>query len=227
MKFDKNLLGNLDKTLYEININIKKNVSYNQCVAKILIKEVISKSIHNWLVINGLVYNKSIHLSTQSKDAYHHYYWHLFAKSFMLDSFSKGKDVYVVADILQNDFPLNLDNATYYSKKVDSVRGQSSKANFLPILIADFFDKEALQELRKKKIMATTIKNLLGEETSNLLKELQLQISNINEKLKDEPNKIFEITRSLNKTVGLTDNLKGKLFEYFIATISLLAIPNG
>jgi hypothetical protein len=203
---------------YEINKHIMNKLSYNRCTTKLLLKEIIIKLLANWFVINGLSYKKSIRMSIDSNDCFFHYYWHLYGKSFILDSFSLSKDVFIVVDILQNDKPIAIDQISYYIKKVEATRSQSKKANFLPILISEYFHKDTLLELRKKKIMATTIKNLLGEEVAKIIKELQTQLINITKSITEDPKKIFEIIKSLRRTVGITDNLKGKLFEFLIAT---------
>lgn len=218
---DSNIIKEIDaeKRVFQINVCIHRNTNNNQFEARQISTEYFIKGISEWFKSNGLVYSKSLTNQIDSSKTFSHYYYSTFGLSYVLANNFKGSDTFIVLDYMDAERGVGSEEINYFITKVESTRKANFKIKFLPFIISTFFTPSALTELRSKGIIATTVKNLLGEQVSDLLNELKADINSIANDVKTNKSTFLDVVHKVNKTFGITDNLRGKLFEYFIATI--------
>jgi hypothetical protein len=201
---------------YLINQNLSTGkVSSNDYQANKIVKEVLLEMLKRWSVINSFAYKKSIR-EIDNEVPFFHYYWHLHAMSYSFNAIS-NKDVFLTFDLIMNKKSLFDDDIHFFLSKVAAIRKFKTAPHFIPFLISNYFSKSTLMLLKKQKVIATTPRNLFGEEVAEMIKDLVESLSDISKTLKDNPQKLYNSIRKLNKATGSALNMKGKLFEYFIA----------
>lgn len=205
--------------IYQINSNIYRNTDFNVFLSRQILTEFFLKGITEWFKINGLLYTRSIATITEGDKYFSHYKFSVFGLSYVLGSNLGARDAFVVVDYLPNERQLNPEEVDYFISKIESCRNSNKAIKFVPILVASYFTPSAFSELRAKNVLATTIKNLLGDKVAELLEELRGNLSSMVAEIKTDGTAFLEMVRKVNKTFGMTDNLRGKLFEYFIATV--------
>ncbi|MGI9256012.1 MAG: NERD domain-containing protein, partial [Salinispira sp.] len=213
---------------YQLNFFIRPpNFSFKESKVNYCIKNLIIQNLEKWLVYNGLAYKESLRRANDPSHCFSHFYWSLFGLSYMLDGLIKqlkgkeSKSVFIVADILQSNNVVKLSHIQYFLRKIGICRSQKDVPVFLPILIAGYFAPEALRELRSKKILATTLKNLFGVRFDKQLKDLKNYLLDIENTAQTDPEQIFDIFNNLKKDLPNidTNNLRGSFFEYLIAIL--------
>lgn len=177
------------------------------------------KGITEWFKINGVLYTRSVSSINEGDKHFSHFKFSVFGLSYILSNNFGAGNAFIVVDYLPNERQLSPEEVSYFISKVESCRKSNKAIKFIPILIANFFTPSALSELRAKNVLATTVKNFLGDKVAELLEELRVNLSSMVSEIKNDGTTFLEMVRKVNKTLGMTDNLHGKLFEYFIATV--------
>jgi len=97
------------------------------------------------------------------------------------------------------------------------LKNQRKIRPFIILIIADYFERDALVELRKRGVIIAQPKTILGEENANLLKSLIKSIDNATKTLKTNPDDFFKIVKQLNKIEGSSLNLRSVVLDFIIA----------
>lgn len=120
---------------------------------------------------------------------------------------------FVVADCLIYN-TINEKQIEFLINKVSALKAQKNIANFIPFLIVDSMDTQALNKLKSSGIVIAFVHELFGSKYKDLLHSLINLVTNAGAILKNNPDEYLNIVSSLNKLVeGKTNNLRGDLFE--------------
>ena len=120
---------------------------------------------------------------------------------------------FIVADILIGNV-INKEQVEFMVNKVRSMRFRNSTVTFIPFLIVDSVDTEALNYLKAEGIAIGFVNELFGKKYKDLLNSLINLVTNAGAILKKNPEAYLDLILKLNKLVdGKTNNLRGDLFE--------------
>lgn len=123
------------------------------------------------------------------------------------------KPGFVVADILVGN-TITVDHVEFFIKKVEILKSQKNTLKFLPFLIVDKLEPEALVKLKSNGIIIGFVNQLFGEEYTVLMNSLINTVVNAGAILKRNPEQFIDLLTKLKALVsGKTNNLRGDLFE--------------
>lgn len=218
---DSKILSEIDSTrkIYQINQGIYRNTDINVYDSRQIIFDFFLKGITEWYKSNGLMYSKSIFNQIESSKTFSHYYFSISGLSYVLSTSFLRNNSFIILDYISSEKELGNEEINYFIRKIESSRKANTKIKFLPFLIAPYFTSSALEECRSKGIVATTVKNLLGKHVDELLTELRTSMKTMYIEIKDNKTEFITTVQKVNKIYGMTDNLRSKLFEYYIAMI--------
>lgn len=213
-------LINIDnKTCYLHDDLFSPNKSYTSNRAINCLNDIFKELLAVWLKNNSFIsYNSTLF----NKD-FCSYNWDIVAPSFLLPFISKRggkrKFAFIVADIIPQ-YELNEDDVDYFIRKVQSCFMEKNAISFLPIMVGFGFNKSAWTLLKKRNIMAVTVRNFFGEENEkllvNIMKLLELKIIQDTEANID----IKQLIEAVAKLEGPTNNLRGHFFELIVGYIA-------
>jgi hypothetical protein len=125
----------------------------------------------------------------------------------------KIKPAFVVADILIGN-KITVNQVDFFIKKVDILKSMKNVAPFIPFLIVDNVEPDALALLKSKGIVIGFVNQLFGSQYAELLEALVKGVTNAGAMLKKNPEHFIDLLTKLNALVtGKTNNLRGDLFE--------------
>ncbi|BDW93433.1 hypothetical protein MACH07_22650 [Flagellimonas marinaquae] len=123
------------------------------------------------------------------------------------------KPGFLVADILIGN-KTNEDAISFFIKKLAAIKASNKTIKLLPVLIVDGIGVKALNQLKSNGVLVASIKELYGNDYSELIKNLINTVTNAGAILKTEPEKYLSLMSKLTKLIdGKTNNLRGDLFE--------------
>lgn len=123
------------------------------------------------------------------------------------------KPGFVVVDVLIGN-STDFHEVDFFVQKIQAVKASNPTLRLFPVLIVESISPKALNKLKQVGVLAAPIRELFGENYSELLKNLINTITNAGVILKKEPEKYINLMAQLTKLVeGKTNNLRGDLFE--------------
>jgi len=122
---------------------------------------------------------------------------------------------FLVADVAVG---IQLDKAgvSPFLRKCALIGNLRNAPRFIPMLIADNFTPEALQECRKAGIITTRPDTLFGLDVARALGDLLQTLSNAAAVAAANPQKLEQLFSSLSAIEGSAGNLRGALFELLV-----------
>lgn len=179
-------------------------------------KNFILLQFNDWARKIGIIsYN-----SSKFHSDFGNYQFNLVAPSYIasLTKFSSKKIVpaFVIADVLIGNV-INANDVEFFLNKISALKSQKKLANFIPFLIVDSIENEALIKLKAQGVIIGFTEQLFGSEYKNLLDSLINLVTNAGAILKKNPEAYLDLVNKLNKLVdGKTNNLRGDLFEFAV-----------
>jgi hypothetical protein len=151
------------------------------------------------------------------------FHWDFTAPAYMagLSHFDRIKGIqpgFVVGDILLGR-EVSKNMLVPFFGKLDALLRQGRATRIAGFFAADFFEREALDELRRRGCLVLTPETLYGREFAFLLQQLALKIENASAALANDPDAFFSIIRQLMKIEGAALNLRGVVMELMVAQI--------
>jgi len=120
---------------------------------------------------------------------------------------------FVIADLLIGNV-INKDQVEFFINKISALKQQKNLAKFIPFLIVDSIDPNALNALKSNGVVVGFTNELFGNNYKDLLNSLINLVTNAGAILKKNPEAYLDLVSKLNKLVdGKTNNLRGDLFE--------------
>jgi len=193
------------------NIASHKNFNHNKAVE--IARNLILFQFSDW--------SRNIGLTSYNTSSFHSQFG-LFSWAFVSPSYISSltsvikeeiKPAFVIADILIGN-KLNIEAVNFHIQKVEIIKKYKNLPKFLPIIIVDDIELEALNALKEKGIVIGFVDQLFGQQYKELLKSLINVVTNAGAILKKNPEAYIDLITKLNKLVeGKTNNMKGDLFE--------------
>ena len=107
----------------------------------------------------------------------------------------------------------------YFMRKAQLVK-VSIGPRVLPILVADGFTREALQNGKSAGVMMATTENLFGRQVAEGLRELVRTLNNAAAVAATDPARLERLVENLSGIEGAVLNLRGILFELIVAYLA-------
>lgn len=143
-----------------------KQPSARRIIGRIMAENILLIALADWFRLQGMVSHDSISVRDEEEAPQFAYYqWDFVAPSYLspLRSYKETKLLpgFLVADVILGR-RLSLEDVQYFVSKCSAIRSRTNNRSFLPFLIADWFEKDALMLGRKHGLIFTTPKNLFG-----------------------------------------------------------------
>jgi hypothetical protein len=200
----------------EITLNPERTsvvANKRQSMAIQLVKDVLLLQFNDWArKLSLTAYGSSTFYSS-----FGNFCFAFVAPSYISTITTWSKEVikpgFVVADILIGN-TVTADNVEFFIKKVEILKAQKNMPKFLPFLIVDNLEPQALNALRSHGIIIGKVNQLFGEEYTTLISALINIVVNAGAILKKNPEQFISLLVKLKALVsGKTNNLRGDLFE--------------
>lgn len=187
------------------------------------IKRSVLNDFMNVIKNIGLVSYNTVELFAE----YGKFRWGIKGVSYISGLKNGNSPGFLLGDIILGNSFYDID-IDFFIKKIEQILSFSKAPRLIPFLIVDNLHEKALNELKKKGIIVGFIGELFGEKYVDALRELVGMLNNIGASLQDSPEKFTKLISELevyNKT--LIYNIKGSLFEYFVANLIQRNYPNN
>lgn len=189
--------------------------------ATFIVEGIALSIVKSWLSNLGIgSFNK---IKTREENpSYGIFAWDIVGPSYVngIAKFKGGEiqNGFVLGDIILNK-KITTEIIKPFIYKIDSLNNQRNIRPFIVLIIADYFDRDALIQLRKRGVIIASPKTILGKENADLLKSLIKSIDNATQNIKDNPDEIFNIIKRINKIEGASLNLRSVVLDFIIARI--------
>lgn len=205
-----------DEYVYLSSSITDKKINHRHAKGVEIAKNFILLQFNDWARKIGMI---SFNSSTFHSD-FGNYQFNLVAPSYIasLTKFSSNTIVpaFVIADVLIGNV-INGNDVDFFISKINVLKSQKNLPNFIPILIVDSIENEALNKLKSQGIVIGFTEQLFGSEYKDLLDSLINLVTNAGAILKKNPEAYLDLMNKLNKLVdGKTNNLRGDLFEFAV-----------
>lgn len=175
----------------------------------------------NFLLIQFNDWSRKIGLVSYNSSKFHSqfgsYQFNFVAPSYVGSLTRKTADsivpAFVIADFLIGNV-INENQINFFINKIAALKQQKHLAKFIPFLVVDSLDTNALNILKSNGVIVGFTDELFGANYKELLNSLINLITNAGAILKKNPEAYLDLITKLNKLVdGKTNNLRGDLFE--------------
>lgn len=196
-------------------------IDINGYKARLIVEEILSTAIVNWLKKTGLASYSAVQTRTlTSAPKYGQFEWDITTPSYVYPlvhkTSSKTDPGFIVVDYVVGS-KLSESQVKYFIKKCKILRSIKTIKPFLSILVSDSFSKNAFKLGKKEGVIFTTPEILFGREVSKSLQELLGTLKNAAAVSVKNPEKITELFNKLSTIEGASINLRGALFELIVA----------
>jgi hypothetical protein len=197
--------------LNDVLMHIPANERHARAV--LLAKDILLLQFNDWARKIGLVsYNTGGFYVN-----FHNYGFAFVSPSYIstLATFKEGKILpgFVVADVLVGN-NISVEAVEFFVKKIDILKARRGLRPFIPFLLVDGLEPDALALLKSKGIVIGFVNQLFGPQYQELLNLLVKEVTNAGAMLKKNPETFIKLLHQLTALVsGKTNNLKGDLFE--------------
>lgn len=193
----------------------------NRRRAVIIAEEIMLSAIQTWLVKMGWSSSKSLKVrSVERVPRFGQFAWDIVGPCYLagITYYEKGQLVhgFICADIVL-DHKLTLSDILPFLSKWEALQAQKRKNPFQPMIIAEEFTTDALNELRKRGALIAIPSVLFGEELAKDLHQLIGTIENAAAAVTNDPQSVFKLIERVSKMEGAALNLRGVLIEMIVA----------
>ncbi|MDH5763724.1 MAG: hypothetical protein OEZ51_12130 [Nitrospinota bacterium] len=182
-------------------------------------EDVFLSIFQKWIANTGMGSFNKIQIRGETPPNFGPFGWDIVAPSYLgpLVNFEAGKikNGFVVGDILL-DREVSASDIRPFIYKIDHILAGKNYRPFLPIYIAESFEKEALDQLRKKGVLIASTYTMLGKDAGEMLKSLIGIMENMTESISNDPKGVFEIISRVSKFEGAAENLRSMFLEMLI-----------
>jgi hypothetical protein len=195
----------------------------NKLKARMAAEDILLKAISSWSKNLGLVsYNTPQLRKDNFSPTVGTFYWDYTAPSYLSPLTTGGKNLktkpgFLTCDILLEK-NITIDCMKAYLKKCETLKGLKNIGKCLHLFVAENYSIDALKLAKDKGIIPATVDTLFGSEVTKALQKLVEVLSNAAEKINDK-NDIDNFFKTLGRIDGVAGNLRGALFEYFVAEL--------
>lgn len=133
---------------------------------------------------------------------------------------------YIVADVILGR-KLTIEHVDYFVEKCAVLRASQATTPFLAMLVADWFDSDALRIAQKYGLLFTTPANLFGAQFADAIERIR-KVSEHTDSIPDEISMMSEILEDIQRlklSTELFECLRDQLFESVLQYLCLEEHP--
>lgn len=127
----------------------------------------------------------------------------------------KEKPGFVVADVIYGK-TATVDDVRFFINKINIIRSFKKVSNFIPILLVDRLEDEALRLLKENKVIIAILNNFFNRGYAELLADLVNVFANATAIILNNPEMIQKLFDDISKSEGRYNNIAGDLFELLV-----------
>lgn len=149
-------------------------LSDKRLIGRMFAENICLHALRDWLKLQGFAANSSTvrGKNSQVSPQFGYYQWDLVAPSYLsvMRTYASGSvdPGFIVADIILGR-QLSVDDVQYFFQKCSSVKFNKNHRPFVPMLVADWFERDAFLAGRQQGAVFTTPKNLFGKNFARAL----------------------------------------------------------
>lgn len=183
-----------------------------------VVKNVITQDFNNWARDMNIVAYGQGKCLFETPD-FGQYQWAYTAPSYIqpLYSLESQKPGFVVADVFYGKVA-TVNSIKFFVEKVNVLRSYKNIAFFLPVLLVDKIDRDALDYLKENKVMVAILNNLFSDKYTELLADLVTVFTNASAIIIKDPSQIYALFEKIRNNEGRYNNLVGDLFELLVGS---------
>lgn len=203
---------------YSISPKIHETINDKRSRGLEIAKKVIVSDFNNWARgVNLVAYGKGKCLF--EKPNFGQFQWAYTAPSYIqpLFSYKTENPGFVIADVCYGK-TATVNSIQFFLQKISILRSYKNISPFLPILIVDKIDGDALNILKENKVMIVLLNNLFSDKYTELLNDLVNVFANASAILNKNPGKIHDLFEAFEKSEGRYNNIAGDLFELLVGS---------
>lgn len=186
-----------------------------------LIKGIMIEQVRTWLKQLGLVsYGKTKAMGDETKNPMvGTFEWHITGPSYThplaTNNINEKKPGFIACDVNTTQ-SATLDDVETFIRKMEMTVSLKNISNCIFVYISNAFTENALYQAKAKGVLAITFSNVFGKRNTIAAERLG-EILNNKDINQIQTSEIKKLTKELNERNGITQNLKGKLFEFVCA----------
>lgn len=224
--------------IYTLNFNHKKTINIKEKIkSKIILEDQLNSLIKSWFKKNSFVSYDSVttKFDINGSTQIGAFNWCLGSPSYIHPLFSTINNIitpgFIVCDYNFNSIDgkiqeVNEATANAFIKKINLTIKSRKKQRFMFVFFAVKFSRKAFEILKKNGAIPLTIANVFGKKTDNLISDLN-KIINDYSLLNKKINKLEPMLTELDSISGVNQNLRGLLFELYIACYAEYLFTHG
>ncbi|MDI3390986.1 hypothetical protein QLG10_00920 [Pseudomonas sp. V98_8] len=193
--------------------------------ARTAAEDIFLAGFETWCKNLGLVSFEKVklrHLEEKDQPQVGTFCWDLTAPSYLsgisqIKADGMQKPGFLLADILF-DVEVSESGLLAFITKVETVKNLKNVGACICFFIAESYSNDAFNLLKRKGIIPATPTSLFGKDVASALRLLMQTLTEAGQKAIDADT-LEKLFVGLKKFEGATGNLRGTLFEYFVADV--------
>ncbi|MCM1055550.1 MAG: hypothetical protein NC394_08515 [Bacteroides sp.] len=215
---DARIITEFSEERYAMNQAFSITDNINRSIGLEIAKKVIINDFNSWARgVNLVSYEKGRGLFEEPEFA--QFQWAYTAPSYIQPLYSNKEKQpgFVIADVFYGATATK-ESIAFFIDKLNIIRSYKNIKPFLPVLLTDKIDPEALKLLKDNKVMVAILNNFFSEKYTNLLNELVNTFANTTSIINKNPDMIYKLFDELAKSEGRYNNMSGDMFELLVGS---------
>ena len=215
---DTEIILEFSEERYSLNPAFYDIGNLNHSIGLEIAKKIIINDFSRWAKeINLVSFEKGKGLFDTPKFA--QFQWAYTAPSYIqpLYSYKSEQPGFVIADVFFGKVA-TVESLGFFIEKLNIIRSFRNIQSFLPILLVDKIDPEALAILKKNKVMIAILNNFFTEKYTDLLNDLVNIFTNATSIINKNPNELYHLFDKIEKSEGRYNDMSGDMFELLVGS---------
>ncbi len=215
---DAHIVIEFDEDRYALNSEFFGAANRNRSIGLEIAKKTIINDFNSWARgVNLVSYEKGKVLFDAPEFA--QFQWAYTAPSYIQPLYSNKENQpgFVVADVFYGRTATK-ESIRFFIDKLNIIRSYKKIKPFLPVLLVDKIDAEALKLLKDNKVMVAILNNFFTEKYTVLLNDLVNVFANTTSIINKNPDMIYKLFDDLAKSEGRYNNMSGDMFELLVGS---------
>jgi len=198
---------------------------------KEIINGVMIEQSRTWLRQLGLIsFNKSNAFGdNDTPPKVGTFEWHITGPSYthpLAKIGSNEKKPGFIACDLNTTSVATSDDISTFIRKMEMTTSMKNIGNCIFVYISNSYTEQSIHLAKSKGVMAITFSNIFGKRNAIAVEKIADLLKN-KEDTEARPDELIKLTKELNERNGITQNLKGRLFEFICADIKKRIEPTS
>lgn len=207
---------------------VADHLPFPEIRARLLADGVVLDGLREWVRRNGFASYNKIALRNDDHDRLvGQFKWDLTGPSYLLPLRTNGQaHGFFVADVF-SDGRIDANQVCYFVRKAQLYRRTSKSGDLLPMMVAESFTGNALNECHRAGVLACTLSGLWGNHVAQALRSLVHTLKNAAAVAASNPEQLQRLLDDLSQIEGAAGNLRGILFELLSGHLAKVAFGGG